>query len=175
MRDGGISENSTALSFIGAMMWLLGQLAHAAPFIQKFMFMFGAGIFVLSVIKAALVLRLFCITEFAGTLCAFLPETASNIRIVLISAIVAALIKQSFSDLKADRFAIVGLLICIMNAVGMAYLWTPVYLLASGLTLISLAVQLKNDRQKSLEVLAVCEMAFAILTVAQLAFEYSAL
>jgi hypothetical protein len=151
------------------MMWLLGQAQHYAPFIQKMCFLLGASLILIAVLRAALVLRLLSITEFAGSLTAFLPDSQNVLKLFIVLLVVLTMGIKCIPEIRKDSQAIFTFLVCALNAVGFAFLLVPAYLAASGFSILILVGRIRTNQDKEAKLFAVLEAVFILLALCELA------
>ena len=152
-------------------MWIFGQASHHAPLIQKSLFLLGGSVLLIAALKAALVLKLLSLTEFTGALLAFLPDSVSDKKMLLLLGILTIALFRTWKSVRQDNFAKIAFLICVLNAIGFAYCFLPAYLLGSGIGILLLVKEHRSQKQtdNTSFVFLVGEAIFAVIAIGDLA------
>lgn len=156
------------VTITGMIFWLIGQAQFYAPHIQKICFLLGASFMLCAVIRAALLLKLISVTEFIGSLSAFLPNSWNIAKLIIVITVIVFMGIRSAPAVRQDRLELFGFLVCALNAIGFAFMCVPAYLAASGCSILLLVRQCLRQEDKDATLFAVLEAVFVVLAIGEL-------
>jgi hypothetical protein len=121
-----------------------------------------------AVIRAALLLKLISVTEFIGSLTAFLPDSLNLAKLTIVITVIVILGIRSAPAVRKDRYELFGFLVCALNAIGFSFMCVPAYLTASGCSILLLVRQCLRQQDKDATLFAVLEALFVVLAIGEL-------